>query len=190
MKIMTAIIAASLLSLQGVSVAQESGSQSGQPEPRAEQEPAQGIPATKHQAQTADDIKSERFSELDQDGDHSVSREEAQGEAQLTDNWSTYDENGDGSLDAQEFSEFERTSASGDETTGMLGIGETEQGMPATRHQQQRVGGDLLDQLDKDGDGSVSREEAQGEAGLSGQWDQLDQNGDGKLDSQELDNRQ
>ena len=188
MRTMTTILAASLLSLQGVALAQESGAQSGQ-EPRPEQEPRQGIPATKHQTQTVDEIKSERFSELDEDGDRAISREEAQAETQLSDNWSTYDEDGDGSLNVEEFSEFERTSAGGD-TTGILGVGETQRDMPATRHQQQRVGDDLLGELDSDGDGALSKDEAQGDAGLSGQWDQLDQNSDGKLDSQELEDQQ
>ena len=188
MKIMTTVVAASILSFQGIAVAQESTAQAEQ-EPRPEQEPRQGIPATKHQTQTMDEIKSERFSELDEDGDRSVSREEAQAETKLTDNWSTYDEDGDGSLNPQEYSGFEGTSASGD-TDGMLGIGEAEQGMPATRHQQQTVGDDLLGELDSDGDGAISRDEAEGEAGLTGQWDQLDRNSDGKLDAQELSDQQ
>lgn len=185
MKIMTTMIAASILSFQGIAVAQESGAQ-------AEQEPQREMPATKHQAQTMDEIKSERFSELDKDGDRAVSREEAQDEGKLTDNWSTYDEDGDGSLTMEEFSEFERTSA--DSSEGMLGIGETpgetQQDMPATRHQEQTVGGDLIDNLDSDGDGAISKEEAEGDAGLSGQWDQLDRNSDGKLDAEELHDQQ
>ena len=188
MRTMTTVLAASLLSFQGIALAQESGAQTGQ-DPRPEQEPRQGIPATKHQTQTVDEIKSERFSQLDENGDRSISREEAQAETKLTDNWSTYDEDGDGSLNVQEYSEFERTSASGD-TTGMLGIGETEQDMPATRHQQQQVGDDLIGELDSDGDGAISKDEAEGEAGLSGQWDQLDRNSDGKLDAQELKDQQ
>lgn len=200
MRTMTTVLAASLLSFQGIALAQESGAQAqesgaqtGQ-EPRPEQEPRQGIPATKHQTQTVDEIKSERFSQLDEDGNRSISREEAQAETKLTDNWSTYDEDGDGSLNLEEYSEFERTSASGDatsgDTSGMLGIGETEQDMPATRHQQQRVGDDLIGELDRDGDGAISKDEAEGEAGLSGQWDQLDRNSDGKLDAQELSDQQ
>ena len=187
MRTMTTILAASLLSLQGVALAQDSATQSGQ-EPPPEQESRQGIPATEHQTQTMDEIKSERFSQLDEDGDRAVSREEAQAETQLSENWSTYDEDGDGSLNVEEFSEFERTSAGGD-TTGILGVGETERDMPATRHQQ-RVGDDLLGELDSDGDGALSKDEAQGNASLAGQWDQLDQNSDGKLDSQELRDQQ
>lgn len=193
MRIMTTIFAASILAFQGVAVAQESGGQPEQ-EPQPEQESRQGIPATEHQAQTMDEIGSERFSQLDEDGDRSVSREEAQAETKLTDNWSTYDEDGDGSLNEQEFSEFERSSAGGDTSTGMLGIGETEgetkSDMPATRHQQKSVGDDLVGELDRDGDGAISKEEAEGETGLTGQWDQLDRNSDGKLDSQELRDQQ
>ena len=188
MRTMTTFLAASLLSLPGVALAQESGAGTGQ-EPRPEQEPPQGIPATKHQTQTMDEIKGERFSQLDEDGDHAVSREEAQAETQLSDNWSTYDEDGDGSLSVEEFSEFERATAGGD-TTGMLGVGETQRDIPATRHQQQTVEGDLLGELDKDGDGALSKDEAAGDDSLAGQWDQLDQNSDGKLDSQELSDQQ
>lgn len=188
MRTMTTILAASLLSLQGVALAQETGAQSGQ-EPRPEQESTQGIPATKHQAQAMDEINSERFSKLDEDGDRAISREEAQAETQLSDNWSTYDEDGDGSLNVEEFSEFERTSA-GAETTGILGVGETQQDIPATRHQQQSVGDDLLGELDRDGDGAISKDEAESDDSLAGQWDELDQNSDGKLDSQELKNQQ
>src|SRR5690606_1611763 len=117
MRTMTTVLAASLLSFQGIALAQESGTQSAQ-DPRPEQE-REGIPATNHQARTMDDIKSDRFSELDEDGDGSISREEAEAETKLTDNWSTYDEDGDGSLNPQEYSGFEGTSASGD-TDGML----------------------------------------------------------------------
>lgn len=179
MKTMTIAIAASILSFQGAAAAQESPAQ-------PEQEPRQGIPATKHQTQTMDEIMSDRFSKLDKDGDRSVSKEEAQAESKLADNWSTYDENGDGSLDVQEYSEFERTSASGDGTTGMLGVGETAQDVPATRHQQKSVGDDLVGELDSDGDGAISKDEAESEARLSDNWEELDRNGDGKLDSQEL----
>lgn len=180
MKAITAVFAASILTFQGAAIAQESTP------PEQEPERGQGIPATEHQMQTMDDIESDRFAELDKDGDRAISREEAQTESQLADNWSTYDEDGDGTLDMQEFSEFEGTSSSGDEAAGMIGIGETEQEMPATRHQQSSVGDDLVSELDTDGDGAISQDEAEADPQVSGNWDQLDQNADGKLDSQEL----
>jgi Ca2+-binding EF-hand superfamily protein len=59
--------------------------------------------------------------------------------------------------------------------------------MPSTRHQEQAVGDDLLGQLDEDGDGMISQEEAEAEAQLSDNWDRLDRNRDGQLDARELD---
>lgn len=177
MKAMTTVIAASILSFQGAAVAQESATPT-------ESEPRQGIPATPHQKQTTKEIKSDLFSQLDRNRDGAVSRQEAEAKSALTQKWSTYDKNGDGRLDSQEFSAFEQTSAGDESSAGTSG--DTKEGMPATRHQEKAVGNDLVGQLDKDGDGAISQQEAQVEAQLSDNWDQLDRNDDGKLDSGEL----
>jgi hypothetical protein len=64
--------------------------------------------------------------------------------------------------------------------------GQTEEGMPATPHQEKAVEEDLLAELDQDGDGQISQQEAQVETQLTDNWDELDENQDGMLDSGEL----
>jgi Ca2+-binding EF-hand superfamily protein len=176
----TAIAAGSLFILATVDAQQA--------EPPEEQEPAEGIPATPHQEQTAREIKSDRFEQLDADRDGSISRQEAQVESVLVASWSKYDRNRDQKLDAEEFSAFEQSSASAAEAEEAVGQrGRTAAGMPATAHQEHAVRGDLIEQLDKDGDGGISQQEARGESSLAESWDQIDRNDDGKLDSSELD---
>jgi Ca2+-binding EF-hand superfamily protein len=58
--------------------------------------------------------------------------------------------------------------------------------MPTSPHQEEAIEEDLLGQLDQDGDGQISQQEAQVEAQLSDNWDLLDENRDGLLDSREL----
>lgn len=129
------------------------------------------------------EIKSDLFEQLDQNRDGAISRQEARTKPSLVSSWSKYDRNSDASLDPEEFSGFEEASASSAAGTQP---GRTEADMPATRHQEHAVRGDLVEQLDEDGDGVISQEEAQGEARLAARWDQLDRNADGKLDSREL----
>jgi Ca2+-binding EF-hand superfamily protein len=178
MKVMI-VIAASILSAQGIAVAQE-------PATSAESESRQGIPATPHQEQAAKEIKSDLFGKLDTNRDGAVSREEAQAKSGLTEKWSSLDRNGDGQLNAGEFAKVDSKSHTGHDeaTAGTSGGGE--QQMPATRHQEQAVGDDLVGELDQDGDGLISQEEAEAEAQLSDNWDQLDRNRDGQLDAREL----
>jgi Ca2+-binding EF-hand superfamily protein len=96
------------------------------------------------------------------------------------------DRNADGQLDAGELAKVESKSHTGHDeaTAGTRGGGQQE--MPSTRHQEQAVGGDLVGELDQDGDGLISQEEAEAEAQLSDNWDQLDRNRDGQLDAREL----
>lgn len=184
MKATITAVAASLLACYGSAVSQET-------QTTDDQESAQGIPATPHQAGTVREVESELFERLDQDSDGVVSREEAQGSAMLSDNWSQFDQNGDGALDSREFGDFraEQGTVSGAGEATMTGAAETDAaaGLPETHHQEQTVGNDLLGQLDSNGDGRISQEEAQSEARVADNWDQYDQNGDGQLDSRELD---
>src|SRR5690606_26074175 len=63
------------------------------------------------------------------------------------------------------------------------------EGIPVTQHQQEAlrdIGTDALQRLDADGDGSVSRQEAESEPSLSQRWDEYDRNADQVLDSDEL----
>jgi Ca2+-binding EF-hand superfamily protein len=89
-------------------------------------------------------------------------------------------------LDEQELSGVHESSTSSTQTEGLAGVG-TKADMPTTRHQEHAVQGDLIKQLDTDGDGKISQQEAEVEARLSDNWDEIDRNGDGKLDSNELD---
>lgn len=181
MKSMTIMTAAGILLVLGTADAQETdaSAEAGQQE----------MPATPHQEQATREIESDLFKRLDADRDGSVSREEAQAESSLVAGWSQYDRNSDDRLDAQEFSRFEasNTSSAAAEDPELGQAGRTEADMPATRHQEQAVRDDLIEQLDKDGDGGVSQQEAQDEARLAANWERLDRNHDGKLDSSELD---
>lgn len=184
MNIMIISGAAILLSFQGSMVEQQTGTVE-------ETEGQEGIPSTQHQEEAVREIESDHFNHLDQDGDGLVTRQEAQGEAELTDNWSEFDQDGDGSLDTSEFAAFEqrddRDPAAQDARA--LPRGDTEAGMPATEHQEEAVGDDLVGELDRDGDGRISQEEAREDATLSDNWRKLDKNGDGMLDASELDDQ-
>lgn len=175
MKPMTSVTAAGLLLVLGTA-----GAQQAKPV-------QQDMPATPHQEQATREIKSDLFKQLDDDRDGLVSRQEAQAESSLAAGWSQYDRNGDDSLDAQEFSRFESSTSVAAEDPELGQAGRTEADMPATPHQEQAVRGDLIEQLDKDGDGGISQQEAQDEHWLAANWDRLDRNDDGKLDSSELD---
>lgn len=180
MKYTITVVAASLLTCQGALAAQQT-------QPADEAERAEGIPATPHQEEATREVDDDLFAQLDADGNGAISREEAQAVATLTDNWSQYDQDGDGALDEEEFGRFEQDTTA---RTGVAQAGEDRdpaEGIPATRHQEEALEGDLVGHLDKDGDGRVSEEEAQAEAELADNWDQYDANDDGQLDARELD---
>lgn len=176
MKPVISLMSACTLSLVGTALAQQP----------AEGQGREGIPATTHQEEALREIDSDLFQRLDQDSDGSISRQEAQAESSLSDSWSEYDENGDQTLDPQEFSAYERSSTTESEGAQLGQQGITEEGLPATRHQQEAVRDDLVEQLDRDDDGGISRQEAEDDPRLTSEWDRLDQNADGELDSTEL----
>lgn len=180
MKPITTLIAACALSSLGQAGAQQAGP--GQEEGR------QGVPASPHQEQALRGVGSDLFERLDANHDGSISKQEAQNDASLSGSWSEYDRNGDQVLDQAEFAAFDKSSTSSTESQGQdVGQqGPQVEGLPASPHQEDVVRNELLEQLDKDSDGAISRVEAQGEGRLTAQWDQLDRNSDGKLDSKEL----
>ncbi|HEX7080434.1 MAG TPA: hypothetical protein VF329_05425 [Gammaproteobacteria bacterium] len=182
------VTSACALLLLGTAGAQQTQTTEEQSREATEEQSREGIPATRHQEEAVREISSDLFERLDEDGDGAISRQEAQAEPSLTASWSRYDRNGDDVLDSAEFSEFDTSATSsaegGDAETGQSGP--TEEGLPTTRHQQEVVRDPRVEQLDEDGDGAISRQEAQGDARLSAEWDQLDQNGDQKLDATEL----
>ena len=178
MKAIRTLGAALILSFNGTVAAQQTST----PEDQATQG---GIPTTKHQEQTAEEVKSDLFKQLDQDRNGQISEEEAQAESTLAESWSEFDHDVDGGLDAQEFSAFEQNTDVQEGTT-VGSRGQTEEGMPTSPHQEEAIEEDLLGQLDQDGDGQISQQEAQVEAQLSDNWDLLDENRDGLLDSREL----
>ncbi|HWM27565.1 MAG TPA: hypothetical protein VNQ14_03830 [Woeseiaceae bacterium] len=179
MKTMTTLIALGLLSVHGTGVAE--------PQEASEEQESQGIPATPHQEQAAREVKGDLFKKLDADRDGMISKQEGEQDSSVSGSWDGLDENGDGALDSQEFSAFNEGSSGTEDLAGVSQSGRTEADMPATAHQEHAVEGDLVGQLDTDGDGEISPEEAEAEAHLSDNWDQLDTNDDGKLDSRELD---
>lgn len=66
---------------------------------------------------------------------------------------------------------------------------EPAEGIPATVHQEQTVReipSERFQRLDEDASGSISMEEAQADASLSGSFRELDQDGDGSLSRQEF----
>jgi Ca2+-binding EF-hand superfamily protein len=61
--------------------------------------------------------------------------------------------------------------------------------IPATPHQQEvlrETTSDLFERLDADGDGLISREEAEADPSLASRWTEYDQDGDGKLSQEEF----
>ena len=180
MKTMTTLIALGLVSVHGTGVAEPQETSEGQ-------ESRQGIPATPHQEQAAREVKGDLFKQLDSDRDGMISKQEGEQDSSVSESWDGLDQNEDGVLDSQEFSAFNEGSSGTEDLAGVAQSGRTEANMPATAHQEHAVEGDLVGQLDTDGDGEISAEEAESEAQLSDNWDQLDRNGDGKLDSHELD---
>lgn len=183
MKSTITVVAASLLTCQGALAAQQT-------EPAEEGERAEGIPATPHQEEAARQVDDDLFAQLDADGNGLISKEEVEVVATLTDSWSQYDQDGDGALDEEEFGRFEQETTARTEVAQAGEDTDPAEGIPATRHQEEVVEGDLVGHLDKDGDGRVSEEEAQAEAELADNWDQYDVNDDGQLDSWELDQYQ
>lgn len=170
-------VAASLLTCQGAIAAQET-------QPSEETDRAEGIPASPHQKEATRETN--LFTQLDEDGNGALSRQEAQGVATLSENWSRYDRDADGTLDQSEFSEFAQ-SAEGEPEVARAGERRSApEELPATPHQQEAVEADLVAYLDRDGDGVISREEAQAEEQLADNWSRYDANGDGQLDAQEL----
>lgn len=175
----TTAVATVVLSFQGTGVAQQTNP--------SDQEAAEGIPPTIHQEEVTSEVVNDHFQRLDEDGSGSISEQEAQSVTALSDNWSKFDKDGDGSLNKEEFTEYDQVTSAGDQVASAGAQGEVEEEIPATQHQEQATKGDLVGQLDTDGDGMVSQQEGQAETRLAENWDQYDQNADGMLDSQELD---
>lgn len=182
MKVMMILIAMLVLS----SVGAVAGQKTATPEEKATEK---GMPATPHQKETPKEIKSDLFKQLDKDGDGAISEQEAQAESKLSKSWSKFDKNGDGKLDREEFAKFEQNVAVKEEVAEVGAEGETEEEMPVSPMQpevEKEVKSEYFKKLDKDGDGAISKEEAQAESKLSKNWDQFDENGDGKIDPGEL----
>lgn len=180
MKLVTAVIAASALPLAGTSGAQ-------QPETPDDQV-GQGVPSTVHQEEALREVDGGLFEQLDEDGDGAISTQEAQAVPSLFESWSEYDQDEDQQLNSEELAAFEAQAVSPAETEDLeVARGEvTEEGLPTTEHQEQVTGDGRVEELDQDGDGAISREEAQGDASLLAEWDQLDEDGDERLDAAEL----
>lgn len=190
MKATTMAAAASLLFWHGAIAAQQTATPEETDAATAtsqETEAAEGIPATVHQEEATREIESELFEEIDKDGNGVISRQEAQGEPALADSWSQYDEDGDDTLNSEEFGRFTQSAAGEEAVARAEERSGAAEDMPATRHQEQAVEDDLVGQLDRNADGVISEDEAQADARLADNWDQYDENGDGRLDARELD---
>lgn len=146
-----------------------------------------GVP-TPHQEDVLRNIGDDLLGRLDQDGDGSISRQEAQAEPSISDKWSEYDQNSDGMLDHQEVAAIDQSSVSSD-ASDEFAVAEgqvTEEGLPASPHQREVIGDQLLVEMDKDGDGKLSQQEAEADSKLTTEWARLDSNQDGSLDAEEL----
>ncbi|HEX6993512.1 MAG TPA: EF-hand domain-containing protein [Gammaproteobacteria bacterium] len=162
----------------GTAAAQQPQGQEGQDE--------RGIPATQHQQEALRDIGGDVFDRLDANRDGSISRTEAQSESALTEKWDEYDRDRNQTLDRDELSAYHAGESESAERDVDVAAGETVEGLPASPHQQEAIRGELVELLDANGDGTLSRDEAQNESDLISKWDDLDRNSDGVLDSSEL----
>lgn len=111
----------------------------------------------------------------------------ASGKAHMLERLKTADTNGDGMISREEANALPKLSKHFDEIdtdkNGLISLQEFETAMKklhALRH------GDLLKQFDKDGDGRISREEAQAAPRLAKHFDEIDTNKDGYLSNEEL----
>ncbi len=174
-------IAAASVTTVGAQQGQEQEQEQGRQDER-------GIPATQHQQEALRDIGGDLFERLDANRDGSISRAEAQSESALTERWDEYDRDRNQSLDRNELSAYQPSaSQTGEERDIDVATGEpTVEGLPTSPHQREALRGQLVELLDENGDGTVSRDEAQNESDLIADWDELDRNGDGVLDESEL----
>ncbi|MGB7480195.1 MAG: EF-hand domain-containing protein [Burkholderiaceae bacterium] len=109
------------------------------------------------------------FSKLDKDGDGAISREEAAGDKRLAKDFDGIDANHDGKLQKSELQAHREA-------------------LRKARQQRHAEYAAKLKAADTDGDGAISKAEAQA-AGLNGlvqHFDQLDANHDGKIDQNEM----
>lgn len=111
---------------------------------------------------------------FDRDKDGSLSRQEAP--PRLAENFKWADRDGDGQLDRHELTQL----LQGPSKLAAI----PEKAEPGRRAGHQLVVGDLLRRLDKNQDGKISKDEAQGP--LAGGFRKLDSNQDGLLDRREL----
>src|SRR5690606_5736838 len=131
----TLIVAGTLGSI-GILHAQET-------QPVDEQEQQHGIPASPHQEQAVREIGSDLFTRLDANGDGSISRSEAEAEAEPPRNGGDYDENGDQQLDHARHRAHETTSnragGGADIAEAEAEGGETIEGLAVSPHQREAL---------------------------------------------------
>jgi Ca2+-binding EF-hand superfamily protein len=124
------------------------------------------------------------FSDLDQNGDGRISRDEVRDVKQLAENWSQYDTNSDDALDQSEFSAFEQQQMQqqGDK---MQQSGQSSEGGGMSG--EQHGGGQVsFQQLDTDQDGNITQQEAESDPQLSQNFQQYDTDQNGQLDQSEF----
>ncbi len=123
------------------------------------------------------------FEEIDEDGNGVISQEEAQTYDQLAQNWQQYDLDSNQQLDQSEFSAFE--SDMKPEDTGVNGaMGEDEMGAQAPDQKPEQTAS--FSDLDVDGDGIISQDEAQQNDQLAQNWQQYDFDSNQELDRAEF----
>lgn len=169
----------------GTAAAQQ-GQGQGQQAQGQEGHDEHGLPTTQHQEEALRELGGDLLGRLDTNRDGSISRAEAQSETALMEKWDEYDRDRNQMLDRNELSAYQSSQSQSAEGEIDVAAGETVEGLPASPHQQEALRGELVELLDEDGDGKVSRDEAQKRSSLVENWEELDQNGDDVLDSTEI----
>jgi len=178
-RMLASVVAGIATASVGTAAAQQAEGQQGPDE--------RDLPATQHQQEALSDIRGDLFDRLDANRDGLISRTEAQSESALTEKWDEYDRDGNQTLDHDELSAYQPSESESAEHDVDVAAGEpTIEGLPTSPHQREAVRGELVGLLDENGDGTVSRDEAQNEPDLISNWDELDRNSDGVLDPTEL----
>lgn len=135
----------------------------------------------------------QRFNELDKNGDGKISRDEAQSDRILSTQFAQIDKNGDGYISPDEYSAIGAGATGGggsqsgtNDSSSQAGASRSSSSDSGTRGEGSEAMLSFND-LDRNKDGKVTRDEAESDAPLLAQFSNADKNGDGVISSTEYD---